>query len=181
LRLIQTLDYLSYVLHADPAWTITDRLVTAPDLQSAAALGLAASSEHDFRSHMGSRWTVLDQLKVPSATDEAAKRVFGSTASAKGSLNHLEIWLRERLGSERYRAAASDAILTIRQIRRLRNEGAHATAETRTKAMKAKRSLGLPEVVADWYGAWEIIKSRAAWALDVIRLELQGAPTGDDV
>jgi len=181
LPLIQTLDYLSYVLHADPHWKIKESLVTAPDLQSAAALGLHASNEYEFRSHMGALWTILNQLRVPPANEEDANLIFGSTTNAKGSLNHLELWLRRRLGTERYQTAASDAIATIRQIRQLRNDGAHASPETRAKAMTAKRSLRLPDIIADWTGAWELVKAQAAWAFDLIRQEVQGAPDDGQV
>jgi hypothetical protein len=108
--------------------------------------------------------------------NDAAQRYLGSTSSAKGSLNHLDIWLREQLGSERYAAATSDAVKTIRDIRYLRNEGSHPDPAVRAKAIKARRSLGLPDVVADWAGTWEQIKSKAAGAFDIIRQEVLGAP-----
>jgi hypothetical protein len=64
-ELLQTLDYVSYVLSAQPAWKLTGRLVVVHDLATAAALAADVSNQEEFKHRLSALGTVLDGLQTP--------------------------------------------------------------------------------------------------------------------
>ncbi len=178
LTLVQTFDYLAYVLADDPQWPKGPRLTSAPNLQSAAAVSATVTGQHDFETAMSGLCTVIDQLVVPPVpADELAKLANDQArAEAQGTINRLERWLARRLGDTDGFARAKLAVGVLRDVRAVRVEAQHRSSPTQNQAIKARRRLGLPDIVSDWPGAWFDIQSQLAGALDVIRQEIQAAP-----
>ena len=167
LTLIQTLDYLGYVLAEDPGWPRKDRrFATAPDLQSAAALAATVSTREEFETALHGLWNVIDELAVPDIPE------------AKGTVNKLDHWLNARLAQTEAADRVAAAILVIRAVRHLRVESAHPSPTTRDKAIQIRRTLFLPDVLSDWPHAWSDIQSHLAGAFDVIRQAIQTSGAG---
>lgn len=173
LSLVQTFDYLAYVLAADSAWT-GKRLTAAPDLQSAAAVSAAVSTRHEFETALSGLCTVIDQLAVP----EIPRNVLDEKYNGKPqpSINRLDDWLGRRLDGVEGANRVVKAIAIIRAVRDIRVEAQHSSASTRERAIRARQRLGLPQVISDWGAAWHVIQDLLAGALDVIRQEVQAVP-----
>ncbi|MDQ0030488.1 hypothetical protein [Arthrobacter bambusae] len=173
LPLIQTIDYLSYVLNDDPVWkSATPRkFAEAPNLASAAALSAASHSQDQFESNIGALWNLVGNFSTPKADSEEMERLYGKDAS-RSSLNQLEWWLRQHLDNRAFERTKS-ALAQIRDIGKIRNGIAHASADKRKQSLQAQQRLGIPAVVTQWEIAWETIKSTLAGALEVIREEVQ--------
>ncbi|MFP3581349.1 hypothetical protein SB659_17440 [Arthrobacter sp. SIMBA_036] len=169
LPLVETLDYLTYVLAADRAFGL--RLVEAPDLRSALSLGATVATVAEFESHMNGIWNVIGAFKVPECSDEDLKARFGGDA-AKGSLNYFECWLKANLDGPGFERSEK-ALQVIRSIRKIRVSQAHSRHDTRAAAINAQRRLGLPDTILDWGTAFELVKDRLAGAFDLIRQEAQ--------
>jgi hypothetical protein len=75
LPLVETLDYLTYVLAADRAFG--RRLVEAPDLRSALSLGATVVGAAEFESHLNGIWNVIGEFSVPECSDDDLKAKFG--------------------------------------------------------------------------------------------------------
>lgn len=163
LTLVQTLDYLTYVLRRHPAWPEDIRLVSAPDIESASLLGLPAFTRADYDVRMTALFNVVDQFKIPRDENEKKR---------DGTLNELQRWFDKWL-DEPQRSEAIDALKVIRYARTLRNERQHSGMSTRTEAVRARRSLGLPDVTSDWGRAWDVVRGKVATALDTIRKSVQ--------
>ena len=173
LPLIQTLDYTSLTLKDDEQWE-GPRLITSPDLGSAAALVTNVLIQPEFESGMAALWTILNAMNVPKVGADAERRLLGKKAA--GPMDLLEAWLLNRLDPDVDRIRV--AIKTLRDVRELRNEAAHQDDRSRSKAIQARRNLGLPDYLTNWAGAWEAVTSKTAAAFDIIRQEVQGAPPG---
>ena len=172
---MQTLDYLGYVLAADPAWGGKQRLTQAPDLQSAAAFTAYVATRADYEAALSGVWNVVAQMTVPPIPTEVANDRY--EGKQPGSIARLDFWLVQRLGAD---SAALDrvsaALQLVRAVGRVRTEPQHASAGARADAIKARQKLGLPEVVWDYSEAWALVCDRLAGAFDVIRQEVQAAP-----
>jgi len=178
LTLVQTFDYLAYVLAADPEWPKGSRLTAAPDLQSAGALSASVTDQHDFDTALSGLCTVIDQLEVPQvpAEDLATMANAGERNAAQRTVNRLERWLTGRLAEGGGVPRVLGAIDVVRAVRAVRVEAQHRSTSTRGNAIGARRRLGLPDIVSDWPAAWHTVQSQLAGALDVIRQEVQAAP-----
>jgi len=178
LTLVQTFDYLAYVLAADPEWPKGSRLTAAPDLQSAGALSASITDQHDFDTALSGLCTVIDQLEVPliPAEDLATMANAEERNAARGTVNRLQRWLTGRLAENGGMPRVMDAIGVVRAVRAVRVEAQHGSTSTRGNAIRARRRLGLPDIVSDWPAAWHTVQSQLAGALDVIRQEVQAAP-----
>jgi hypothetical protein len=169
LPLVETLDYLTYVLAADRAFG--RRLVEAPDLRSVLSLGATVVTSAEFESHLNGIWNVIGEFRVPECSDDDLKARFGGDA-AKGSLNYFECWLKANLDGPGFERS-ENALQVIRSVRKIRVSRAHSRLDTRAAALKAQRRLGLPDTIRDWGTAFELVKDRLAGAFDVIRQEVQ--------
>lgn len=180
LSLVQTLDFLGYVLSADPSWGERPRLTQAPDLQSAVALAAAVVSRSDYESALSGLWNVIGQLNVPAVPHEIAAERF--QGKQPGSITQLAVWLEQRLSHDpAAMARARTAIKVIRAPGRLRAEQQHSSTSARAEAAQAHATLGLPSVLYDYASAWQTICARLADAFDTIRREVQAAaPPGAD-
>jgi hypothetical protein len=176
LTLIQTFDYLSYVLAADPAWQ-SKRLTIAPDLQSAAALSAQVNTRHEFETALSGLCTVIDQLSVPEISTQALAEEF--QGKPQPSVNRFSYWLRNRLGTTEAGGRSQEAIGVLRAVRAIRVETQHGSTSTRCAGLRARQQLGLPEAIVDWSSAWQTIHQQLAGALDVIRQEVQTAGSSD--
>ncbi len=171
LPLMQTLDYLSYVLQAHPKWNLPERLVAAPDIQSATAFVLPVNSKEDFESRMNGVWNVLNQFHVPDSAMPETERTT-SDRNNSGSISQLEFWLKEVLGEAEF-SHVSRAIQQIKDVRRIRIADAHSSPSTRNSARQAHMHLGLPEVIVNWPEAWQTVCNRLAWSFDTIQQYIQ--------
>ncbi len=178
LTLIQTFDYLAYVLAADPEWPKGTRLTAAPDLQSAGAVSASVTDQHDFQTALSGLCTVIDQLAVPLLPEEALAKLANvkERDAAQRTVNRLEYWLANRLADSGGLPRVTEAIGVLRGVRAVRVEAQHRSTSTQNNAIRAHRRLGLPDIISDWSAAWHRIQSQLAGALDVIRQEVQTAP-----
>ncbi len=178
LTLVQTFDYLAYVLAADPKWPSGTRLTTAPDLQSAGALSALVTDQHDFQTALSGLCTVIDQLTVPPIPAEALAEMANDKDrdAAQRTVNRLGHWLTSRLADSGGVPRVTAAIGVLRDVRAIRVAAQHRSNSTRKQAIKAHHHLGLPDIISDWPAAWYLIQTQLAGALDVIRQEVQTAP-----
>lgn len=173
LTLVQTLDYLGYVLAADPNWPHGVRLTAAPDLQSATALVAEVQTRSEYEAALSALWNVVDQLHVPDVPPEVLKNRFGN--SRPRSIGRLRYWLEQRLGDGPSLQRATAALDTIRRVGRLRTEPQHGSTTTRHEALRARRELGLADMVQDYHSTWAMLVDTVAGAFNVIREEVQHA------
>lgn len=163
LTLIQTLDYLSYVIGAHPSWPKHLRFVSAPDLQSAAVIGQPVTTQTDFERAVAAVWNVISQLQLPATSDKSA-----------GSITKLQSWLEQNVESPLPREVI-DALGQIRAVGRVRAGIAHNSPSTRASANDAKIRLGIPVVTVDWAAAWRITQAQLSVAFDTVRQAIQDA------
>lgn len=176
LALVQTIDYLAYVLRAHRAWPAEHRFVNAPDLNSATQLGMEIVSKEQFESATNSLWNVISQLDVPPVPPEDINK----NESQPGSIGRLRWWLTRNL-DETSLEPALRGLKTIRDVGTLRTGFAHSSGSTHMKAARAQRNLGLPAFIVDWPGAWLAVRARTAKAFDEVRLAVQQeSPDPDD-
>lgn len=180
LPLPETLDFLAYVLHAEPTWkTSNGKLLTAGQglISPVAGLGAPATTQAEFLNRVSALWTVLGALNVPTPTD-ADLAIHGW--KEKGSLNSLQIWLENRFGEKLYAELVAEEFKIIRAAQKTRTYGAHPSGSTARDVKDALARFGLPFPILDWPAAWETIVSRLAGAFDSIRVSLisLGARTG---
>jgi len=177
LTLVQTFDYLAYVLSADRLWPHGPRLTSAPDLQSAAAVSATVTGRHDFETGISGLCTVIDQLIVPPVPDAELATLANDQArtEAQGTINRLDRWLQLRLHGTEGALRVKRAVGVLRDVRAVRVEAQHRSSPTQERAIKARRRLGLPDLISDWPEAWQTIQAQLAGALDVIRQEVQAA------
>ncbi|MDQ2849811.1 MAG: hypothetical protein M3Y49_03595 [Actinomycetota bacterium] len=173
LTLVQTFDYLAYVLAADPSWG-PKRLINAPDLQSAAAVSAAVSNRHEYETALSGLCTVIDQLGVPEISKARLDVEFNGQQPP--SVNRLQDWLSQRLQGTDGLERAAGAMKVLRAVRENRKEAQHSSVRTRQSAMTSRPQLGIPEAISVWSAAWRTIQNQLAGALDVIRQEVQSAP-----
>jgi hypothetical protein len=173
LPLIETIDYLSYVLNDDPEWKkgTTRKFAEAPDLASAAALAATSDTRDQFESNIGALWNLVGNFSIPKGNPEEMEIEYGKDG-ARGSLNQLDWWLRRNLDDGAY-ARTKSALAEIRDIGKIRNGTAHSSADTRKAALQAQKRLGITAIITQWNSAWETVKGTLAGALDVIREEVQ--------
>jgi hypothetical protein len=167
----QMLDYLSLLLSADSAWN-GDPLVTAPDLRSAGVLFADVSTEAEYRDALSGLAAILGALRTPPIPVED----LGSTrfrGVQPGSLTRLGYWFEQRLKGGPGQARTQQGLDTLREIVRLRVEGAHASDGARKRGAVARQRLGLPDLIIDWALAWDTVRARAADAVDVLASELR--------
>lgn len=170
LTLVQTLDYLSYVLDASLAWKGNGHLVGSPDLESAVKLGLGVSTKSDFESAVGAVWNIVGQLRAPSIPEPSLPK----GESQPGSIGKLAYWLTTNLGEE-WAEAAAFAIKQIRDVGTMRQGFAHSSASVRAKSIAAQKRIGLPEFISDWSAAWQITQDYLASAFDAVRRAVQAS------
>lgn len=173
LPLVQTLDYLSYVLSTHPKWKISDRLVASPDLQSASAFVLPVDSKETFESRMNGVWNVINRLNVPRIPESIVNEKFHGKEPL-GSITKLEHWLNTEL-SEEVRQRVDGALNQIKAVRKIRVADSHGSPSTRKEARHAHLQLDLPEFITNWEEAWNTVKDRLARAFDIIRQEVQSS------
>jgi len=172
LPLIQTLDYLGYVLKDHPEWRVTQRLASGQEMQSVASIVLPVANLEEFGHRVSGMWNVLNELHVPKATKDELRKL---GYSYPGTINCLEVWLDTWITTDLNRQTVHQAILDIKASRLVRNESIHLSEKARVDANAARKQLALPDIITDWAGTWEIITSRLAGAFDVIREEVQSA------
>lgn len=173
LTLVQTLDYLSYVLTADPRWPDGLRLTATPDLQSVTALVAEVQTRSEYEAALSALWNVLDHLHVPDVPPEVIKTRFGG--SRPRSIGRLRYWLEQRLGAGASLQRAIVALDTIRRVGRLRAEPQHGSTTIRQEALDARRQLGLADMVQDYHSTWAVVLNTVAGAFDTVREEVQHA------
>lgn len=170
LTLVQTIDYLSYVLSAHPKWGSKERFITITDLQSATSFMTPVNSQEEFISRMNGIWNVINQFTVPAIPQDILQEKY--SGKPQGSIAKLDYWLSSNL-DEVSRDRVSRALAQIRAIRKIRVAEAHGSQSTRAQAIEAHRLLSLPDFISDWTMAWDTVRERLAWAFDVIREEVQ--------
>lgn len=172
LPLPETLDFLGYVLLADPSWTgAGGKLLTAGQslVSPVANLRSTVTTEADFLARIADLWTVLGALAVPNAApEEFARRDW---TPGKQSLNNLQIWLENRFG-DLYGDLVSADVQAIRDAQTIRTYGAHPNPRTAKRLREALDRFGLPLPILDWPGAWQVVQDRVAGAFDSIRVQL---------
>ncbi|HEY3548634.1 MAG TPA: hypothetical protein VGK17_21375 [Propionicimonas sp.] len=171
LTLVQTVDYLGYVIAGDPRFPGWEHLSVAPNLQSAAALGVEVGDRAQYDSALSSLWNVIDQLRVPEVPAEAVASHFDGKQPR--SLGRLRYWLEQRIDDEAAVQRARDAISVIQKVGRLRAEPQHTSTDTTRQAIKIRRELGLPDFVSDYRAAWDLIRDSVAGAFNVVRETIQ--------
>lgn len=180
-ELLQTLDDVSYVLAAHPAWKQSQigRLLGTFDLETVANLAANASNQAEFKTRLSALATILDGLQTPEPSPQALAS-WSDKQNPPKSLNRLEMWLTEVLQDEAGRQRALEAMKDIKGAKDLRNHGQHSGTKLRRKAAQACNRFGIEEPIRDWSGAWEIVRARVADAFDVIRQEVAAQPLGTD-
>lgn len=183
-ELLRTLDYVSYVLAAHPAWKPTGRLAVVHDLETAGTLAAGVSNQEEFNHRLSALATLLDGLHTPEPTLEAQdrwrKRVGAGEKDQPRSLARLEIWIRETIEDDARRQRALDAVDEIKSTKHLRNQGQHSGTGPRDRAVRACSRLGIEDPIRNWSLAWEIVRARAADAFDDIRKEVAAQPSDAD-
>lgn len=173
LSLLQTFDYLGYVLKDHPEWT-TRRLTMAPDLESAAAISCEVSNLDEYRSALSGLSTILDQLQVREIPKDAPE-VRNDPTYANGSINRLQYWMNTHVaplvGDERI----VEAIQLLRDVKRLRTDAQHPSPDNRAAAAEARTRFGLSEFSVDYAHTWQLVRTGVAGALDLLRVEVQAA------
>lgn len=168
LTLVQTIDYLAYVLRAHHAWPGEHRFVDAPDLNSATQLGMEIVSKEQFESATNSLWNIISHLDVPPVPAADLKK----NEPQPGSIGRLQRWLTRNLDGPSVESALR-GLNTVRDVGTLRTGFAHSSESTQAKAARAQQNLGLPAFIVDWPGAWLAIRARTAKAFDEVRLAVQ--------
>ncbi len=172
LPLPETLDFLAYVLHADPTWKTSDgKLLTAGQglIAPIAGLRAPATTQAEFLDRVSALWTVLGALNVPApAAEELSSRGWQVT----GTLNSMQIWLENRFGPQLYEDLITEEFKIIRAAQKTRNYGAHPSGSTATEVKAALARFRLPFPILDWHVAWDTIQARLAGAFDAIRVNL---------
>lgn len=173
LGLLQTFDYLGYVLKDHPEWT-TRRLTMAPDLESAAAISGQVTTAEEFSAALSGLSTLLDQLQVREipADDPLMKN---DPKYGIGSINRLQYWMNTHIAPEVGREHIDDAIRMLRDIKTLRIAAQHPSPNNKAGAAAARARFGLSEFSADYTHMWELVRSGVANALDLLRVEVQAA------
>jgi hypothetical protein len=174
-ELLQTLDYVSYVLAAHPSWKPAGRMAVVQDLETAAILAADAGNQVEFDHRLSALATLLDGLNTPEPTPEALQRHW-TDPNAPKSLSRLEIWIKETLQDDARRRQALDAVKVIKAVKDLRNRGQHSGTGPRRKATQACGRLGIDEPIREPGQAWEIVRARVADAFDTIRREVVSGP-----
>jgi hypothetical protein len=179
-ELLQTLDYVSYVLATHPAWKPAGRLVVVQDLETAATLAADAGNQVEFDHRMSALATLLDGLQTPDPSMEAEegwrKQVGAGETDRPRSLARLEIWLGKTLQDDARRRRALDAVKDLKSVKDLRNLGQHSGTGLRRRATQACGRLGIDEPIREPSQAWEIVRARVADAFDIIRREVVSGP-----
>lgn len=172
LPLPETLDFLAYVLHAEPTWKTHDgKLLTAGQglISPISGLRTPATTQAEFLDRVSALWTVLGALNVPTPTDADLHK---HGWKDKRPLNSLQIWLENRFGQELYADLIAEEFKIIRAAQKTRNYGAHPSGSTAIDVKNALTRFGLPFPILDWPTAWETILGRLADAFDSIRVSL---------
>lgn len=166
LALIQTIDYVGLVLRSHPDWPASSpRLVQAPDLESAASLGLEAVNQDQYRSRMIALANILDDMKVPDPA-AAQRRNLGKPMASK-SILRLEHWLQCTLGNN----YDSDPITTLRSVKIIRDTLGHDTKQiSADRITRATTWLRLDQYAQSPQANWQTIRVQTAGAFDTIRI-----------
>lgn len=166
LLIAQMLDYLSLTLKNDRKWT-AGPILTKPNLRSAGVIVQPVLNEVDFRDRMSAFAILIETLTVP-----APMTADGSGAQLK-SLGRLQAWLDSRLEDLIAQGNARNAVGDLRAAIDLRVEGQHSGSGPQARAAKARKRLGLPDVIFDWADAWDVVRGRVVEALEVICREIR--------
>ncbi|MCB2176143.1 MAG: hypothetical protein KQH57_10080 [Actinomycetales bacterium] len=169
LGLIETLDYLGYVLADAPSFKWS-RLTAAPTLQSAAALVADVRDRATYDAALSGLWNVISQLQVPQLPAEVVASKHNG--AQPGSLGRLRYWLDDLL-DDAGAGRAVQAVSLIQKVGRLRAAAQHADPGRTDEAMKTRRAFDLPDFISDYGAAWDSIRDQVAGAFDVIRQEVQ--------
>jgi hypothetical protein len=171
LTLVQTLDYLSYVIVDLNIWDGRERIVNAPDLESAASLVATVQTRDEFESALIGLYNVVSKLRVPPIPA-------GEPERNPGTLNAMLYWFSKYVEDSEAQIRIQDAVGVLRAAVNLRHARAHSNHVTRARAIGDQAVLGLPALIVDWRSAWDLVRARMANAFDIIRRELQTA-SGD--
>lgn len=175
LTLIQTLDYLSYVIVERQVWKGKERFVNAPDLESASSLSGEATTADEFTKHMLGFYNVVDKLRIPPIPAADPRWAHKTNQDRARTMNALEYWLGEYFGKATFPEEVTAALADLRAAINLRQLGAHSNPETRKNAVKNLRRLGLPDYLSDWGAAWTTVRRTSSSAFDAIRRQLQSS------
>lgn len=173
LTLIQTFDYLGYVLQEHKEWT-TRRLTLAPDLESAAAISRDVNTEDEYRSALSGLSTVIDQIQVREIPGDAPE-VRKDPTRAAGSINRLEYWMNTYVAPDANQDQINEVILSLRAVKKLRNAVQHPSPANRATAVEARGRFGISEFSVDYAAMWQRVSEGVAAALDLLRVEVQAA------
>lgn len=168
LLIAQMLDYLSLTLKNDRTWT-AGPILSKPNLRSAGVIVQPVLNDVDFRDRMSAFAILIETLAVP-----APMTADGLDTQLK-SLGRLQAWLDARLEDSVARGNARDAVGDLRAAIDLRVEGQHSGSGPQARAARARKRLGLPDVIFDWVDAWDLVRGRIVEALEVICREVRSA------
>lgn len=164
LALLEEIDFL------DAAWRLLfgarRRLLDLATVSEPAGLALPCSDRPTFEARISDLADVLDRLVVADdllpdgLTDE----------QTTGSLNRLELALRQRLSAERI-APVEAAVRRLRRVREVRNAMQHSGAASRLP--RALADLGLDASLYEWTKLWDDLRRVTAQAVADIRGELR--------
>jgi hypothetical protein len=150
------LDYLDCVWRLVPGHD--DHLVVLPGADAVHRLGSDATGRDEFATRMSALADVLGRLRVPP--------VLGSSGHAISRLRQYLLTRLDPSAHDRIITATDDLSLVLL----IRHGSQHASAEA--DAARASRRLGLDYPINDWRYAWDVIRARAATALNAICQEI---------
>lgn len=170
LALPAALDYLGLAVRAHAEWNVNDDLVALPGFEAAASVCQLPSSHAEFEQRCSELWNIIGRLRVPEAAAAAYK---DRNWENKGSLNSLDIWLHQHVGTEEYDLTCRQAIATLRALGKVRQGGQHASRSTKTNRSMALHLLGLPDLITDWASAWGTLLDQSARAVHAISMAVR--------
>ncbi|HET9732202.1 MAG TPA: hypothetical protein VFP54_05955 [Acidimicrobiales bacterium] len=124
----------------------------------------------DLDSHLSALANALNQLRIDGSDPEVA--------NARGPLQKMKVFLRQRLADEPERAGRTDdAIGVLQDIVRIRASRQHA--DVAAEAVERHRRLGLRYPAPSPAAAWADFSRLAHDALVAIREEIRASPRSD--
>lgn len=166
LMVTQMLDYLSLLLRADPRWNAEKALTADANLRPASTIAVAVADDAGFRDGLSALAQLLEALHIPEVADP------GPHPPTK-SLGKLQAWVDINIDDAAARLAATDAIKDLRAVVDLRVDAQHPGTRPKEQARRARRRLGLDDVIRDWADAWAQILGRVVEALEAIRVAVR--------
>ncbi|HVX20442.1 MAG TPA: hypothetical protein VHB02_03770 [Acidimicrobiales bacterium] len=170
--ILSPLDFVEALGYLDAVWQSRFRKERLLGITRPGAMGklvLPCASSDEFDSRMSAMADVLNQLTIslPPAEEAASK------AANEKSLGRLRRRLHLELPTSVH-GRINQQVKVLRTAVRIRVGGQHTGAERELSASFA--FLGIPYPLIDLTSGWQLLRSRAANALDVIRQELEALP-----